>query len=116
MKKKLKNKIDYSEKEIRVVIIKAKKIHLICNLEKSCRFDADWIRFEIIPINQRIEFSPKIQKICQFRFIGEFNKIEQLPFLLVIENTDTFDSLIDKLKQYVLIDTDSIKILDILIC
>lgn len=107
--KMLKNKIDakFTDQEIRVVSIKNKRINFICNIEKKCLFDADWIRFEIVPINQRYKFTPDLQKLCQCRFVGELDNIQELPFLFVADNTDTFDIFVIKLKQTVLIDKNS---------
>ena len=103
----LQKKMYQDENNIRVVIIKKKMICSICNINHEYDFDADWIRFEIVPKAQRFKLNQDFKKLCQFRYSGKMDRIEKLPFLLVINNTDTLESLTEELKSKLLIDFDS---------
>lgn len=74
--------------DIRVISIKDKKIISIKNIDQEIDLDVDWIRFEVIPISQRIKCNG-FQKFCQCRFIGNILATEKLPFLIIIEKNDT---------------------------
>lgn len=105
----LTKKIDesYPKNEIRVLTIKNKMIDKICNLGQPCDYKADWIRFEIIPSEQRIKFATNVEKLCQCRFVGDMNKIEELPFLFIINNKDTLNSLKEKIVNHEIIYKES---------
>ena len=82
-------------------------IEKICNLGQPCDYKADWIRFEVIPSEQRIKFAVNVEKLCQCRFVGDINKIEELPFLLIINNKDTLNSLKEKIVNLEIIYKES---------
>ena len=105
--KKIQFDFNLKENDFRVLIIHKNDIIYISNINdsifiKNYKYNEFWIRFELIPEDQKINFNPKTKKkykLIQCRFKGvNLNILEKLPFLLLINSREMIKDIKHFLK------------------
>ena len=105
--KKIQFDFNLKENDFRVLIIHNNDIIYISNINdsifiKNYKYNEFWIRFELIPEDQKINFNPKTKKkykLIQCRFKGvNLNILEKLPFLLLINSREMIKDIKHFLK------------------